>query len=181
MPPSSWSAMRSSVALTDDNGKYLQINSYFTKLTGYTLEDIPDKKIWFEKVYPDEGNRKQIEQSWKEERKKQGLGRIQEFKIRCKNGQSKYIEFRNTFLKDLSISVITDVTQRRKAEDALRESEERLKAIFGANPDPVAVYNADGHPLYLNTAFIDVFGWTLEELQGKHIPFVPKDQENREY
>jgi len=165
------------IALTDDSGKYLQINSHFTKLTGYTLEDIPDKKTWFEKVYPDEGNRKQIEQAWKEERNNQGLGRVREFKIRCKNGQSKYIEFRNTFLTDLSISVLTDVTQRRKVEDALRESEERMKAIFGANPDPVAVYNADGHPLYLNTAFIDVFGWTLKELQGKRIPFVPKDQE----
>jgi PAS domain S-box-containing protein len=102
---------------------------------------------------------------------------VREFIIRCKNGKSKYIEFRTTFLKDQIISVLTDVTQRRKAEKDLRESEERLKAIFGANPDPVAVYNADGHPLYLNTAFIDVFGWTLEELQGKQIPFVPKDQE----
>jgi len=41
------------IALLDNSGSYLRINSYFTKLTGYTLEDIPNKKTWFEKVYPD--------------------------------------------------------------------------------------------------------------------------------
>lgn len=165
------------ITLLDNNGNYLRINSYFTKLTGYTLEDIPNKKTWFDKVYPDENYRKQINQTWKKDSNKQGMEQVREFKIRCKNGESKQIEFRSTFSKDQTISVLTDITQRRKAEDALRESEEKLKAIFGANPDPVAVYNADGHPLYLNTAFIDIFGWTLKELQGKRIPFVPKDQE----
>ncbi len=165
------------ITLIDNSGVYLRINSHFTKLTGYTLEDIPNKKTWFEKAYPDENYRKQISQIWKKDSNKQSMGVVREFKIRCKNGKPKYIEFRTTFLKDQIISVLTDVTQRRKAEKDLKESEERLKAIFGAIPDPVAVYNADGHPLYLNTAFIDVFGWTLEELQGKHIPFVPKDQE----
>jgi len=165
------------IATLDKQGNYLRINSHFTKLTGYTLDDIPNKKKWFERVYPDEDYRKRINQAWNKDSDKIDVGEVREFKIRCKNGESKQIEFRSTFLKDQTISVLTDVTQRRKAEDALRESEERMKAIFGANPDPVAVYNADGHPLYLNTAFIDVFGWTLKELQGKRIPFVPKNQE----
>ncbi|MEN8211768.1 MAG: PAS domain S-box protein, partial [Thermodesulfobacteriota bacterium] len=165
------------ITLLDNKGNYLRINTHFTKLTGYTLEDIPNKKIWFEKAYPDENYRKQINQIWKKDSNKQGMENIREFKIRCKNGKSKYIEFRTSFLNDQIISVLTDVTQRRKAEKDLKESEERLKAIFEANPDPVAVYNADGHPLYLNSAFIDIFGWTLKELKGKRIPFVPKDQE----
>jgi len=165
------------IALLDNCGNYLRINSHFTKLTGYTLEDIPNKKIWFEKAYPDENYRKQINQTWNKDNNKPGMGEIREFKIRCKNGRSKYIEFRTTFLKDQLISVLTDVTKRKKAEKDLKDSEERLTSIFDANPDPVAVYNADGHPLYLNNAFIEVFGWTLEELEGRRIPFVPKDQE----
>ncbi|MCD4743074.1 MAG: response regulator, partial [Desulfobacteraceae bacterium] len=55
--------------------------------------------------------------------------------------------------------------------------EERLKAIFKANPDPFVVYDVNGHPLYLNPAFTEVFGWDLNEVQGRRIPFVPKDQE----
>ena len=127
------------IALLDNNGNYLSINSYFTKLTGYTLEDIPNKQTWFEKAYPDENYRKQINQIWKKDNNKPGMEKIREFKIKCKNDKSKYIEFRTTFLKDQIISVLTDVTQRRKAEKDLKDSEERLKSIFEANPDPVAV------------------------------------------
>ena len=165
------------IALIDNSGQYIHINAYFTKLTGYTLKDIPNKKIWFEKAYPDKNYKKQIAQTWENDNKKLGMGNTREFKIQCKNGQSKQIEFRSTFLNDQTISVLTDVTQRSEAEKALKESKERLKAIFGANPDPVAVYNAKGYPLYLNDAFVETFGWTLKELQGKRIPFVPKDQE----
>ncbi len=164
------------IALIDNDDQYIYVNTFFTKLTGYTLEDIPNKQVWFEKAYPDEDYKKQIAHTWQKDNKEQGMGETRAFKIKCKNGQSKQIEFRSTFLNDQTISVLTDVTKRKEAEDALRDSQERLKAIFDANPDPVAVYNSDGHPLYLNAAFAEVFGWTLEELQGKRIPFVPEDQ-----
>ncbi len=59
----------------------------------------------------------------------------------------------------------------------LKESEERLKAILEANPDPVIVYDFNGYPLFLNPAFTKIFGWNLNELQGKRIPFVPGDQQ----
>jgi len=165
------------IALIDNAGQYLYINSCFTKITGYTLKDFSSKKEWFEQAYPDVDYRKKIAKTWEKDNIKTGMGMTREFKIKCKNGQSKYIEFRSTFLKEQTISVLTDVTQRRKTEEALRESEERFKAILGANPDPVAVYDANGAPLYLNPAFTEVFGWCLDELQGKRIPFVPEDQE----
>jgi len=65
----------------------------------------------------------------------------------------------------------------RRAEEDLREREERLRAVFEAVPNPIVVYDPNGHPQYLNSAFTRVFGWTLEELRGKRIPYVPEDQE----
>jgi len=136
------------IALIGANDQYLYVNSFFTKLTGYTLKDIPDKKTWFKKVYPDKNYKKQIDKVWKNDKNRPGMGETREFKIRCKNGKTKQIEFRSTFLNDQTISVLTDVTKRREAEDSLRDSEERLKSIFGANPDPVPIDRSlDSHPL----------------------------------
>jgi PAS domain S-box-containing protein len=69
-----------------------------------------------------------------------------------------------------------DITKRKRAEDALRESEARLQAIIKSNANPIVVYDANGHPQYLNPAFAEVFGWTLDELRGQRIPFVSDDQ-----
>jgi len=74
------------------------------------------------------------------------------------------------------IGTCREITETKAAEEALRQSEERLRAILEANPDPVVVYDTVGHPQYLNPAFTEVFGWTIDELKGQRIPFVPRDQ-----
>ncbi|WP_457553406.1 sensor domain-containing diguanylate cyclase [Desulfobacula sp.] len=88
----------------------------------------------------------------------------------------------NTALKDVDgrnigmASLVNDITEPKKIAEALKESEQRLKTILSATPDPIAIYNNQGETEYLNPAFVDVFGWTLDELKGKRIPFVPDDQ-----
>lgn len=164
------------IALIDNDGKYLYVNPYFTEITGYTLQDIPTKEIWFKKAYRDQNYRKKVLETWSHDGNDQSQVTKREFLINCKNGQSKHIEFRTTFSAGQKISVLTDVTQQKKAEEALRESEERMKAILIATPDPIILYDNKGTPEYLNPAFVDLFGWTIEELRGRRIPFVPDDQ-----
>jgi len=69
-----------------------------------------------------------------------------------------------------------DITERKQAEEKLQKSEKRLKGIFESIPSPIVVYNTEGHPLYLNPAFTALFHWSLDELKGQRIPFVPDDQ-----
>ncbi len=83
--------------------------------------------------------------------------------------------------KDLKILIfiadqIAFAIERRQILDDLQESREQLMSIFKAIPDPVVLYNMRGFPIYLNHAFKKKFGWTLEDLQNKTIPFVPEDQ-----
>ncbi|MBA3012961.1 MAG: response regulator [Desulfobacula sp.] len=66
--------------------------------------------------------------------------------------------------------------EHRQIAASLQAGKERLKAILFAIPGPLVVYNNKGEPEYLNPAFSDVFGWSLGELKGKQIPFVPDDQ-----
>ena len=72
---------------------------------------------------------------------------------------------------------IIDITERKLAEQALRQSEERYRTVLQASPDPVVVYDMEGKVIYTNPAFDQVFGWTLGELIGKRIGYVP--EENR--
>lgn len=52
--------------------------------------------------------------------------------------------------------------------------EQRYRAFLEFLPDPVFVFNLDNTVSYLNPAFEKVFGWSLAELEGKIIPFVPE-------
>ncbi|MCP3875322.1 MAG: response regulator [Desulfobacteraceae bacterium] len=64
----------------------------------------------------------------------------------------------------------------KQSSEGLRKNEEQLKAIFNASPDPIVVYNNQGYPEYIYSSFTNVFGWQLNELRNKRIPFVPEDQ-----
>jgi len=52
-------------------------------------------------------------------------------------------------------------------------AEQRYHAFLEFLPDPVFVFNLDNTVSYLNPAFEKVFGWSLTELEGKIVPFVP--------
>ncbi len=66
--------------------------------------------------------------------------------------------------------------EKRHILDDLIESRGQLISVFKAIPDPVVLYNMKGFPIYLNHAFEKVFGWKLEDVKNRTIPFVPEDQ-----
>lgn len=74
------------------------------------------------------------------------------------------------------VGIARDITERKRAEELLRDSEEKCRTILEGNPDPVVVYDMQGKVRYLNPAFTSVFEWTLEELLGKKMDvFVPEE------
>jgi len=84
---------------------------------------------------------------------------------------AKELETTNEVLKQ-------EIVERKQDEAALRKSEKRMKGIFESIPSPIVVYNTEGHPLYVNPAFITLFLWSLDELKGRRIEFVPDDQKD---
>ena len=81
-----------------------------------------------------------------------------------------------------AIETLQDISDRKKAEEALRVSERRQRALLNFEPYPIFVLSLEGRVSYLNPAFTETFGWTQEELEGKRIPFIPLgfEQETRE-
>jgi len=68
-----------------------------------------------------------------------------------------------------------EATKHRKVEGALRKTTRRLGILIDFVPYPIEILTVDGRVYYLNHAFTEMFGWTLEELEGKFIPFVPQE------
>jgi len=71
--------------------------------------------------------------------------------------------------------ILMDITNRKNAENAVKESENIHRIMLEASPNPIVYYNEIGEVTYLNPAFTRVFGWHLEELLAKRIDFVPKE------
>ena len=59
----------------------------------------------------------------------------------------------------------------------LSQNEGMYKMLLAASPDPIAIYDVDGHATYINHAFEETFGWLADELVGERIDFVPEVNE----
>ena len=95
--------------------RLLFLNKSFTEITGYAKQDINTSEDWFLKVYPDQEYRNQALAGWKELSAKKET--IRQFKITCKTGEVKDIEFRGSFLKDGgAVVTLLDITRRTRAE-----------------------------------------------------------------
>jgi len=73
-----------------------------------------------------------------------------------------------------------EISIRRKAKEAFRESENKYRTALEANPDSVIVYDKAGKVTYLNPTFTNVFGWTLEECLGERMDMFIPDKDRPE-
>ena len=81
-----------------------------------------------------------------------------------------------------------EIARREKTEAVLQKSREKNKQLYEeanhtkevyrsllhSSADAIVIYDLAGTVKYISPVFTQIFGWTLEELKGKQIPFVPE-------
>ncbi len=151
------------VMAIDREGNFAYLNREFTNITGYALTDVPTGKDWFNAAYPDPEYRAKVIECWKGDVDEVGVDR--EFRIVCKDGSTKYIDFRSFLLEgERAVAILSDITEKKAAEEALKESEKKFRAFFEDSRDAIFMTNLEGRFLDVNKAYLDLFGYTREEL-----------------
>ena len=151
------------VALIGRHGVFQYVNSEFTRITGYTLQDIPVEKDWLLKAYPDPEYRRMVSDTYKKNRDADEKTADAEFNVTVKDGRMKNVEFRTTFIEDGTVNVLNDVTERRRAERALQESEEKYRNIFENALEGIFQTARNGQLLNVNPAHAAMFGYSSPE------------------
>ncbi len=106
--------------------------------------------------------------------------------IRKDTGEVRYVHEKCQHIRDKSgniirsLGMVHDITERKLAEQALRESEERFRAIAEASPIQITVSRlSDGVILFTNHAYDEAFGFAEEELIGRKAPDLYVDPQDR--
>jgi PAS domain S-box-containing protein len=174
----------------DLRGDFKFFNNALCRIFGYPAEEIRDRN--FREFMNEENAAIAFEAFNRIYRAGKGVVDIS-WKIARKDGEERHLEISANLIKDEHgqkigfRGIARDVTERILGEQALKDSEvcalelsrtsrraeQRYRAFLEFLPDPVFVFNMDNTVFYLNPAFEKVFGWSLDELKGKIIPFVP--------
>ncbi len=102
---------------------------------------------------------------------------IQDALLKAHNELEKRVAERTAELLESNALLKQEITQRKRTMEALRESESRLGTLLDFAPYPIVVFDVKGLVYYVNPEFTEVFGWSLAELEGKNIPYVPPELE----
>lgn len=141
------------------------------ELTGYHPEELIDKDITYYDLIQ-QPYRDQILLEWESFLDEYQI-ESKEYPITTAHGETKWVwelyqEWRNTSGQFIATEgFITDITERKVAEEALKKSEERFRAIYEKAPLGIGIFNSkSGVPVQLNKKFTEIVGRSEEELKN---------------
>ncbi|PIK91652.1 histidine kinase [Synechococcus sp. 65AY6Li] len=153
------------VVVMDPEGRILRFNRAAEQLSGYSLAEVKGRLLWDLGLIPPE-DVPGVKQAFEQLKGNHSLflNRHENF-WRTKQGALRLISWSNTALINAAGEVEfvmgtgIDITDRKLAELALKESEERYRDLFENATDLIQSVDAEGHFLYVNRAWKETLGY----------------------
>ncbi|MHC4132665.1 MAG: PAS domain S-box protein [Planctomycetota bacterium] len=153
---------------TDENGNTVFISPNVEQVYGYTFEEIcqQGKELWFDRIHPDDREKVlNVYKSLFAEAKKFDI----EYRIQKKDGDWIWLHDKSENIVEqngirYAYGAFLDITKRKKAEEALRNSEEKFRNYIDNAPDGVMVVNREGRFIDANKAACQITGYPKEDL-----------------
>jgi PAS domain S-box-containing protein len=164
------------LCIANTDGYFLRLNPAWEKILGYTREELMAKRF-LDFVHPDDLLRTQEAVSAQASQR-----RMIHFenRYRCKDGTYRWLEWSSAPAGNLIYAAARDVTERKRADEALRESEARLRDITFSLADWVWEVDENGVYTYSSQKGFDLLGRSREDVIGKTpFDFMPPDEAKR--
>ncbi len=155
--------------IVDTKGDFKDVNEAYCRITGYTKDELLSMNVRdIEALETMAETAERLEKI-----KKSGVERF-ETCLKCKDGGRVDVEVSVNYMPSDNgqlFAVVRDITAHKQAEEALRESEERYRAIFEQAADSIVLIDGKtGALLEFNDRTCESLGYTREEFQKLKIP-----------
>ena len=156
------------ILIIDDSYKILFANQKLYNLSGFTSKEIIGKDF---RSFLDKSTSEVISERYKKRQKGEQVPSIYEVRLTKKDGTIRDVELTSLTVKDanekpITITQIFDISQRKKTEKALAESENKFRSL--SEKSLVGVYLIqDGIFKYCNPKLAEIFGYSLPDVINK--------------
>jgi PAS domain S-box-containing protein len=169
---------RDGIVVLDQYGKVYEANRQFSEMLGYSADEASQLYVW---DWDDQWTREELMEMI---RTVGVAGDHFETRHRRKDGSYYDVEISTNGVvhrgKKLVFCVCRDITGRKRAEEALKESEERFRTIIENIVDGVFICDLDGRFLLVNHAAAKNTGYTKKELLGLTVADIDGGSEERD-
>jgi PAS domain S-box-containing protein len=157
------------LCVTGLDGRIIHANAALCRMLGYSAEELPGT-AWAQLTHPDDlGPFLRWIEQWRQEPE---ACRDVEKRYIHRDGNVVWGRVRISLARDSEANPlcrvvhVEDITERKRAEEALHESEERFRLIADGCPSMMWVTDAEGGNTFINRAYREFSGATLEDVEG---------------
>ncbi len=145
------------IFMGDPDGNIIGASQSTATLTGYSYTELVDMNLG--QLFTEA---EKLRAPLRYDLLKQGKTVQTERQLTRKDGTTVPVEMNSRVMPDGSYhSFMRDISKRKRAEEALRLSEEKFSRAFKLNPDAVSLTRlVDGRYIEINQGFINISGWT---------------------